>query len=259
VNNKPKYIIKPEHRKFVAFFDVLGFESLYQTIGLVEIEKKYNQLIEVVNSLNKEAGLRFANVGDRRALIAMSIPIEYAYFSDTLLFWVDGSKLPNQDPLTDLIEEIMCKSIEIALPLRGSLNAEETLFDKEKNIYLGQSLISGARAESAQSWIGVTLSNSFLTSGAPFYPDRILPYNKHIKQGKENLVIDFVIDFPKHWRKTRTTDLKTEINKLNTDKSFSHYYTNTIDFCQFSENMENKNWLEMPEYSTLLKKYRNGN
>jgi len=256
MKTKEKRLIKREHSKFVAFFDVLGFESLYNSIGLLEIEKKYNELIEVVNNLNKEAGMRFANIGGRSALIAMNIPIEYAYFSDTLLFWVDGSSLTNQDPLIDLIEEILCKSIEIELPLRGSLNAEETLFDKEKNIYLGQSLISGARAESAQNWIGVTLSNSFFTSGAPFYPDRVLPYNKHIKSGKENFVIDFVIDFPKHWRKTRKTDLKEEIKKLDKQPEFSHYYSNTIEFCEFSKNMENQNWMNMPIYEKLLDKYR---
>jgi hypothetical protein len=251
-----KMIIKPEHRKYVAFFDVLGFESLYQSIGLVEIEKKYNELIEVVNNLNKEAGMRFANVGGRSMLIAMNIPIEYTYFSDTLLFWVDAAKTVNQDPLIDLIEEILCKSIEIELPLRGSLNAEETLFDKKNGIYLGQSLISGARAESAQNWIGVTLSNSFFTSGAIFYTDRVLPYTKHIKSGKEGCVIDFVIDFPRHWRKTRQTDLKGEIRKLDKNPQFSHYYVNTIEFCEFSEKIEGKNWLEMPEYEKLSKKYR---
>lgn len=255
MDKRPINTINPEHRQFLAFFDVLGFKNLYEEIGLLEIESKYKQLIEVVENLNKEAGFRRTSVEGRMIGIAMSIPIKYGYFSDTILFWIDGDRHYNQDPLLDLMEEILCKSIEIGLPLRGSLNAEETLFDKDKSIYLGRSLINGAEAETAQRWIGATLSQSYLTSGAGFYLDRVLPYRKHIKEGKENLVIDFVIDFPKHWRKTRATDIKSEIQKLNKKADFSIYYQNTLDFCDFSEKMDGLVWSDISEFNEYLEKY----
>ena len=249
-------MIRPDHKKYLAFFDILGFEALYNEIGIEEIIIKYEEFISLVSKMEKEAGCCLVNAGGMQMSIMMSIPINYGYFSDTILFWVDADKAPTQVQLINLMEEVLCRSIELGMPLRGSLNAEVTHFDKEKGIFLGKSLICGARAESAQKWIGATLSNSYFSSGAAIDVEKGLPYNKHIKPDKKEFVTNFVIDFPKHWRKTRKEDLITEINRLNKKLEYSIIYENTIDFCRFSEDMENKKWWDTSDFDEIIHPFK---
>ncbi|KAA3597283.1 MAG: hypothetical protein D8M57_06320 [Candidatus Scalindua sp. AMX11] len=71
-----------------------------------------------------------------------------------------------------------------------------------------------------------------------FRADCFLHYEKHLKPGGLSEVTPVVIDCPRQWRKTRNQPLVGAIQTLNTDPGYSVYYTNTLDFVEFSGKSE---------------------
>lgn len=125
----------------ICLLDVLGFENLFNNHGLETIEKKYKELIEVADNHNFELALM-----ERGGVPVMGNPgLKSSYFSDTILFWCPYDDM-RMEVLFDSIAEVMCKSIEIGLPLRGAVSVGEVVIDKEKGLYLGQPFIAAARA-----------------------------------------------------------------------------------------------------------------
>ncbi|MBS1643213.1 MAG: hypothetical protein JSR11_12125 [Bacteroidetes bacterium] len=226
-----------ERDYLICLLDVLGFENLFNRFGLQTIEAKYKELIEVADKHNFELALM-----ERGGVPVMGNPgIKSSYFSDTILFWCPYDDM-RMEVLFDSLAEVMCKSIEIGLPLRGAVSVGQVVIEKEKGVYLGQPFISAARAEIAQKWIVITLSKTFDLPkfNGGFKADKILEYKKHIKQEKSDKVIPLVIDYPRKWRKTRTSSLVDAIIELNTDEQFSDYYLNTIEFVNYST--DNHDW-----------------
>jgi hypothetical protein len=222
----------------ICLLDVLGFESLFNKFGLDAIEAKYKELIAVAEEQNIEVA--FLISPDGHPMVG-SPNINSAYFSDTIIFWCKYDTF-RMEVLMNCMRELICKSIEIGLPLRGSVSVGQVKIDQERGIFLGNPIIAAARAESVQKWIGITLSKTFDNKhyGSGFKADVILQYDKHLKEGGRDRVIPLVIDFPRHWRLKRETSLIDAINKLNVDDNYSEYYTNTLAFVQFSE--ENHDW-----------------
>ena len=66
-------MIRPDHKKYLAFFDILGFEALYNEIGIEEIIIKYEEFISLVSKMEKEAGCCLVNAGGMQMSIMMSI------------------------------------------------------------------------------------------------------------------------------------------------------------------------------------------
>ena len=100
--------------------------------------------------------------------------------------------------------------------------------------------MKAVNAEKAQKWIGITLSNSFRKEPycGGFKADCFLPYEKHLRPGGLSEVTPLVVDFPRRWRKTRSESLVVAIKRLNTTSEFADYYTNTLEFVDFSEKSD---------------------
>lgn len=238
----------------ICLLDVLGFENLFNKFGLEAIETKYKELLSVADEQNIEFAIL---QGPDGAVLAGSPGIKSTYFSDTIIFWCKYDVF-RMEVLLNCMRELLCKSIEIGLPLRGSVSVGQVKIDKEKGIYLGLPIISAARAESVQKWIGITLSKTFDKEPycGGFKADTILKYEKHIKDGGKDKVIPLVIDFPRHWRTKRTTSLVDAINQLNSDNNYSEYYQNTLDFVKHSEDNHDW-WMKEPEYIKEIERRKN--
>ena len=48
-----------------------------------------------------------------------------------------------------------------------------------------------------------------------------------------------MLDWPRHWRRTRKADLVEAISMLNTNVEHSAYYENTFDLVSYSQNFSN--------------------
>jgi hypothetical protein len=51
-----------------------------------------------------------------------------------------------------------------------------------------------------------------------------------------------VVDWPRRWRETRETDIRSLISAMDSDPNFSEYYTRTLKFINFSKR--NHDWFK---------------
>ena len=234
-----------EREHIIILLDVLGFKNLFEKIGLDEIESKYRELIKVAEEHNFEGAF---TIGPGGHPMYGNPGIKSAYFSDTIIFWCPYDPF-RMEIIFDSMREVLCRSIEIGLPLRGSISIGDVRIDKEKGVFLGKPIIEAALGETAQKWIGITLSKKFDFEpyNGGFKADMILEYSNHIKNDFKDFLIPLAIDFPRHWRLKRKTSLIEAIKKLDTDERFTEYYKNTIEFVEYSE--ENHDWWKKhPEF-----------
>ena len=263
------------HGYFIAFFDILGFEERMKQFGLEGMLKKYFSLVEHVWHQNawhemfaKKGILEPFWVGDGR--IKLHYPIGAAYASDSVLVWASrtwltGSltigkhksldslkKLPEWswaahpvpcDPFLDVCNELVCRSLEMELPLRGAIAMGEARINGNINLFLGKPIIDAARLEPGQKFLGVTFHNTFLEQTIP--KRYSLPFASHLKEDKgkkgekgylsyKEMCAGTVLDWPRHWRKTRKTDPKLVVEKLDVDANYSETYKITNEFLQAS-------------------------
>jgi hypothetical protein len=226
--------------KVLCLLDVLGFESLFKSIGLKELADRYAKLTRYVKE--QTGGMDIAPTPDGHVAVGWLV-IGNAYFSDTLLFWTSYNEI-SLPSFTQLIAETICYGLENKLALRGTLSVGEMILDNDSGTYLGQPLIEAARTEQLQQWIGVSFGCSFAKPdfNKGFYLNTVLPYKSHYKDQASSLVTGMVVDWPRRWRETRKMDIRPLVSGMDTDPEFSEYYKKTLEFIDFSER--NHDWFK---------------
>lgn len=221
-----------EHDQLFCFLDVLGFSNLVQLIGLDVLYGKYKELIKTADKEQVD-GVFFSSRFGHPYFGYQKI--ETTYFSDTLIFWCPYDT-HHLEVLANCIKEVICRSIELGLPLRGAISVGKAKLKLEEKVFIGEPVVKAAKAEKVQKWIGVTLTNSFREKpyNGGFRADCFLHYEKHLKPTGISEVTPLVIDWPRKWRATRKQSLVDAIRQLNIEPNFSEYYTNTLDFVDFS-------------------------
>jgi hypothetical protein len=250
----------------VGIFDVLGFKRRFEQLGLEEITARYAALIDIVveadkrradlDSLfpNRKEGPYWCAGGE----IFIDNRVYAAYASDTFLVWANYtwsdlhtkgedalqklSEDPSHDwlfypvpcdPFLDVCNELICRSLQVGLPLRGALAVGDAVLDKARNIFLGQPIIDAHLLEANQRFIGAGICQSFTDQTIP--PRYQLEFNKHLKDPPVNEASGLILDWPRHWRSTRKFDVRPIIESLNVDRGFPDYYGNTLDSVDLSE------------------------
>ncbi|MGH8560134.1 MAG: hypothetical protein ACRESZ_22315 [Methylococcales bacterium] len=262
------------NRFFVCFLDVLGFESRFATRGLSGMLEKYLQLVGIVDHRNEDTERWFGPMNFSEGVYWTAEPDAFisaklygAYASDSILLFAHADFPQNrypaalnttleerqrmgQDPaqgwmyhtvpcdnFLDLCNEIICHSIEIGLPLRGAFSMGEAVLHLDRGIFLGEPLIDSARLEHMQCSIGASFAGTFMDQ---VVPNRFkLPFSSHFKSKVPYIFSRFVLDWPRHWRKTRTTDLFDALKELDVDPRFSNYYKITKDIALASQELAN--------------------
>ena len=223
-----------------CFLDVLGFSGLVRNRGLQSLYTDYQELVDAA-SQQRHNGLVFSSWQGTPYFGVEKL--ESAYFSDTIVFWCPYDPRHLQS-LCYRMMEVLCRSIEIGLPLRGAIGAGEAVLDKEKSHFVGKPIVNAAEAEKVQRWIGVTLSKEFRDApfNGGFSAACLMPWERHLKDGGLAAVTPLVLDYPRWWRSTRNTPLEAELGKLHRDLQFSRYYRNAIEFALHSA--ANPKWWE---------------
>ncbi len=225
-----------EELKFLCFLDVLGFESLFKSMGLKKIAECYDKLAAYVKK--QEGGLDIIPLPDGHVAVGW-LAIGNAYFSDSILFWTqDKVSLPS---FTHLIAETICYGIELRLPFRGTISCGKAILDSEFDKYLGEPIFEAKHTEELQKWIGASFGSSFANHKG-FYLNTVLPYKSHYKDIKSKYATGIVVDWPRRWRESRKTDVRPLISAMDNKQDFSEYYKNTLKFIEFSE--QNHDWFK---------------
>lgn len=224
--------------QLVCLLDVLGFESLLGRLGLAGLQQKYTLLVDYVKQ--QTGGIDIVPTPDGHVAVGWLI-LGNAYFSDSLLFWTQYSKMALPS-FTHLISEAICFGIETELPLRGAIAVGEAILDGSTGVFLGAPLVEVARVERTQQWIGASFGPSFTKPGFNdgFYLNTILPYKSHYKDSASKLATGMTVDWPRRWRESRKSDPRPALGMLDHDPTFSAYYQQTARFVDFSE--ENHDW-----------------
>jgi hypothetical protein len=216
----------------VCLLDVLGFESLLKKHGLSGIHAKYAKLIDYVKE--QKGGIDLVPTPDGQVAVGWLV-IGNAYFSDSLLFWTNYSKMALPS-FTHCIAEAICFGLEIELPLRGAIAVGEAILDADKGVFLGTPLVEVARTERLQQWIGASFGPSFSQPGfnEGFYLHTILPYKSQYKDRENVFATGMAVDWPRRWREGRKSDVLLTLEALDHDPQFSEYYKRTEKFIHFS-------------------------
>jgi len=225
-----------ERDHLFCLLDVLGFSNLVTTVGLDSLYEQYEELIKAAEHQQVD-GLFFSSrcghpfFGYQR--------IESTYFSDTILFWCPYD-IHHLEILAHCLKEVVCRSIEIGLPLRGAISVGKAKLGPDQKAFVGEPIVRAVNAEKVQKWIGITLSSCFRKEPycGGFKADCFLPYEKHLKHGGLSEVTPLVVDFPRQWRKTRKGSLIDAIQRLNTDEKYRDYYINSVAFVEYSEKCD---------------------
>jgi|GEM_PF-1462228 len=258
------------HGHLVALFDILGFEQRLATLGLAEMLTRYEALIDVVNYRKEQIQRVFGDFGFVEAPywtaegdVFTFTEVHGAYASDSILLWsnrtwpearsmaddecrrlarnhADGwtyHPIPC-DNFLDVCNDLMCRGLEVGLPLRGAVAIGDAVLDRERNIFLGQPIVDAARLENGHELIGTSLCSSAMCQTIPARFS--LRFDRHIKDSHRVLWGGAMLDWPRHWRRTRQTDLGRMIESLNTDPKHSHYYDNTLDLVAHSQQFSSK-------------------
>ncbi|MFH0771441.1 MAG: hypothetical protein V1933_02355 [Candidatus Omnitrophota bacterium] len=269
---------------YLALFDVLGFKRKFNNLGLPKIAAIYELLIEAVNKHNEHIDRVFGILGFSESAywaaggeIVIFNKVYGAYSSDTILVWshslwpeardktADQRNKLAEDPARGWIyktipcdvflntcNELICHSIEVELPLRGSLSMGTAILDETKRVFLGAPLIESHELERGQEFIGASFCPSITKQTIPARFK--LPFTKHLKKGYEDKFGGFVLDWPRHWRNTRGSDAKSKIRNLSKDaQAYSTYYDNTTQLLDLSDQYKNK--YETPEEVSIRTVY----
>lgn len=253
------------HGYFVALFDILGFEQRLARFGLSEMLSRYEDLIDTVNYRQEHARRVFGDMKMEEAPhwvsdgdVFLFTKTYGAYASDSILLWAnrtwpdargateedfgrlgtnaaDGWKyqpVPCDDFL-DVCNDLMCRGLEVGLPLRGAIAIGDAALIPDRKIFLGQPIVDAARLENGHQFIGASFCKSAMNQILP--ARYALSFERHIKETHMEIWGGSALDWPRHWRKTRTMELSSVINALNIDPKFGRYYENTQDFIAYSE------------------------
>lgn len=250
----------------VALFDVMGFEFRLKKFGLDEILSRYVHIVDFV----KERTERNKIISEKLNLTgpfwladgstASFYDIKAMCSSDSVLLWANlawkmvqdksvetlkknenhpayghFSKPVPLEPFLSMCAEIICRSIEFDLPLRGAIAMGDAAFDEENNIYLGNPIVDAARLENKQNCIGLSICSSFVEQSD--HNRFFVPYSKHFKADYTEEKKEFAFNWPLYWMNSRTGDLKQKIHELAEKNNHHIYYSNTLEFIGHIETL----------------------
>jgi class 3 adenylate cyclase len=224
------------------FFDVLGFFERVEELGLPRILEQYESLLDMIQARASGQAVRIAVPVDDSGNLAYAgfyLDLATAYFGDTVLIWT------RYDPhgvsaSVDIVLDFFCDCLRNGLPLRGGRAFGDAVMDESRGIFLGQPIIEAARAEAAQRWCGCTFGPS-LDAFAVLGPlDRIIPYRNHVKPGRENMLSDIALDWPRRWEKLFPTEDLDAVLDGYRRPGFESYWDVTQAFADHSRT--NRDW-----------------
>lgn len=224
---------------FVALFDVLGFSALVQRIGAQAILGTYQDLIARTILNTNYTGLgRIEFAPGQHTIGGFYAPIDYAYFSDTIILWTPA-RLTHLSPFLARCGDLICEALKLGLPLRGSITAGEAVMHKATQTYLGMALVEASDIEKNQRWVGATLGVGFAVKDLKegLNETLVVPlFCEHFKSTMELSIPYLTLDWVRRWR-NGTDDLihLLEEMKASAPDANKAYYENTIAFVRYRE------------------------
>jgi len=250
----------------IALFDIMGFEFRLEKFGLNEIYNRYLKIISFVKGRTEKNEIISDKLNIRgpfwiaNGSAGIFYDIKAIYTSDSIMLWSNlaWKMVQNQsmetlkknenhpayghlskpvplEPFLSACAEIICRSIEIDLPLRGAIAMGDAVLDDDDNIFLGSPIVDAARLENKQNCIGLSICNSFVEQKD--HSRFFIPYSKHFKDDYQMKKKEFAFNWPLYWMNSRKVDLKKRIKELAEMNNNHIYYSNTFEFVEQIETL----------------------
>jgi len=176
----------------IAVIDVLGFSKRLESVGLTQMYRLYGELLSLAFKPNVDDPpwrRMVTPIGDGLFVPSLAyLPLNYAYFSDTLLMWV-----PLEPNLVILFMErlacVFCEALRLQMPLRGAVSIGQAIMHKPSNTYIGIPIVEASRLEKEQEWTGLACGASFKKPPKPIplpvtsFIDMRYRFRNHRKNG----------------------------------------------------------------------------
>jgi hypothetical protein len=162
---------KPTDKRFVAFFDILGFKDLVMRSSHEEIYDKLNNLSATkkwLENLTKESGI-IDKIGDGE--------IYTVSFSDSIVLFSKNDNPENFKFFLVAVRWFFAKAIQSGTPLKGGIAYGEISLNKSEQIYFGQPIIDAYLMEEDVNYFGVVAHNSI---------------EKYISENESILELDYI-------------------------------------------------------------------
>ncbi|WP_407403691.1 hypothetical protein [Chryseobacterium sp.] len=157
-------------KRFVAFFDILGFKELVLRNTHSEIFKSLLGISNLRKEINPQITEKdFSN--DKYK------PIELITFSDSIIIFSKNDSIETFKVFIESLNWIFARIIEIEIPVKGAFAHGEVSVDIEKQIFFGQALIDSFQLQEDVDYFGAVAHNSI---------DRYI-YENEIKDVEEQL------------------------------------------------------------------------
>ena len=121
-----------DHDQLFCFLDVLGFKNLVMKVGLNALYEKYEELVKAAQAEQVD-GVFFSSRAGHPYFGYQKI--QTTYFSDTIIFWCPYD-IHHLEVMTNSLKEVICRSIEIGLPLRGAISVGKAKLGPHQRIFL---------------------------------------------------------------------------------------------------------------------------
>lgn len=139
----PEFDYKYLGHKWVACFDLLGFEGLTLSSHVDNLFSIYEECLTVA--------------------VTNAEPVEniaVAWVSDSFLFYSDDDSRKAFHAINRVACFFFDELIDRQLPVRGALACDEFYADKLNNVYLGKAFAQAYRCAENSNWLGFVLAKS---------------------------------------------------------------------------------------------------
>lgn len=145
-----KKVWNPRLKRFVAFFDILGFKELV----LRESHKKvYDKLFEI-SKLKDE----IEKIANNKSF--STIDIHITTFSDSIFIFSDNQSQISFQFFLIAITYIFQISIGKHIPMKGTVAFGDITVNKSRNIFFGQPIIDAYLLEEEVNYLGIVFHHS---------------------------------------------------------------------------------------------------
>jgi len=239
-NPKPEAESLEQQLYLVALFDVLGFSALVAEKGSEALLTIYQELIAKAVLNTNYTGFGRIKVGPNRYGVGgFYAPVNYAYFSDTILLWTTN-QFTHVAPFLAKCGDLICEALKIGMPLRGSVCFGEAVMHKASQTFLGSAMVEASDIEKNQKWIGATLGVGFMLNELKEAVSEALVVPLFCEHFKSDMKLTFpylTLDWVSRWRAKANPDIiaTLEAMKAKAPEKNKPYYDNTIAFVKFAE------------------------
>lgn len=130
---------------WIGLFDILGFKN---AISIVDDEYHYLYLHSQLDDLFEAIKSELSSNGN----------LELYSFSDTFVIFTENSELLSYPWFLLQCTQLIERSIEIQLPLRGAISVGTVYESKEPLIIMGKPFVEAYEYAEDQNWIGLLLT-----------------------------------------------------------------------------------------------------